>query len=132
MNLNPVASQADCLPPQIKSVVAICLLIALILPSFGKSVSLFPSGGDERKFEITSQTVSDGKINIDYYIPFPGLLKVYLLDSRSEIKWRGQYVNDKIGMQKISFSMKPLTRGERYTLRFEFKKQVTEQSFTAP
>lgn len=66
-------------------------------------------------------------IQIEYSIPFEGVVGFELMDAEEKLVWRNQYVN-KAGDNLIKFGTKPLTEGKYFYSLF-YKGNETRKYF---
>lgn len=72
--------------------------------------------------QITGHSFQGDRLVISYVIQYPGMTKVKLFNSSNQMLWRGQYVNDIVGEQKIILKASVLQPGN-YIFEFDYKSQ---------
>ena len=92
----------------------ICLLIAAPVSSQG--------GGETRSESLSFMGIStnDQMVQIDYSIPFGGVVEIHLFDGQGERVWYNTYARD-AGAYSIWMKRTAFRTGEAYSFQLKYK-----------
>ncbi|MCI4666904.1 MAG: hypothetical protein MRZ79_02005 [Bacteroidia bacterium] len=103
-----------------KRLITVLFLAGMFL--FGKQV--FAQGEFQTtplKLKIKDKVDRGTHIDIIYEITMPGFVELHLFNSKDEKLYIKGKVTDRIGLDKIQISTKPLTRGKFYPFILKYK-----------
>lgn len=101
-------------------------VLTLFLASFAVGHGEVVSGQNaplKDEFRFEGYKITERFVQLNYYLPFAGVVELRIYTEAGEMVWQGQYLKER-GEQSTRLKTAAFTLGEAYTFQLNYKEDI--------
>lgn len=98
-----------------------CLFLVTLVAR--AEVAVNPGPGDDKEFRFDGYEINEQFVQLNYYLPYAGVVELRILTEDGEMVWQGQYLKER-GEQITRLKTSAFEMGDTYIFQLNYKEDI--------